>query len=97
MTKDCHLDAKELRSALSRAQQLAKRLGGDGKRRQDGGPWFCPLPENDNEPAAFLLAWKLDDNGVTLVASPHRLPWLEASCSNSADDETDAATARGAA
>src|SRR5258707_10512598 len=74
-----------LRNALARAQQLAKLLIDDEDVHE--GPFFCPLPENNCEPSAFLLAWKLDTNGTTFIASPYRLPWLDADCSDWVDDE----------
>jgi hypothetical protein len=76
----CPISPATLRDAWSYAQILATRIGWDGDLRE--GPYFCPLPESDGwgngESALFLLAWKMDDNGTTFVASPHRLPWLDA-------------------
>jgi|SRR6516164_6932518 hypothetical protein len=81
----CHHSAGKLEYALAHAQQLAKLLGWERDMRE--GPYFSPLPENDTDPAAFLLAWKQDNNGTTFVASPYRLPWLDKSCDDWASDE----------
>jgi hypothetical protein len=74
----CHFEVAELKGALAHAQRLARRMWWDGKLRQgDGGPYFCPLPENSFAPRLFLLAWKMDNNGTTYIAAPHRLAWLD--------------------
>ncbi|MGA8614265.1 MAG: hypothetical protein WB760_21835 [Xanthobacteraceae bacterium] len=25
----------------------------------------------------YMIAWKQDNNGMTFIVSPHKLPWLE--------------------
>jgi hypothetical protein len=66
--------ADQLRATLARAQKLAKLLNSDTKMRE--GVYFCPLPENDSEPSAFMH-----------IASPYRLPWLDKDCCDHVDDE----------
>jgi len=80
------LRPEQLYSALTQARKLAKLLGDDVSELREG-PYFCPLPENESESQAFMLAWKMDNNGTTFVASSHyRLPWLDKTCSDSVDD-----------
>jgi hypothetical protein len=81
----CQISVSDLCGAHVRARRLAKLLINDDNVRE--GPYFSPLPENDYGPTVFLLAWKLNNNGTTFIASPYRLSWLDKDCSDWADDE----------
>jgi hypothetical protein len=39
-----------------------------------------PDPDGWGPDNPFLLAWKQSNNGETFIASPYRLPWVEADC-----------------
>jgi hypothetical protein len=75
----------ELLEFWNKAQKLAWAQGWEGDIRggfgdSDGGPWFVPLPISEFDGAAFVIAWKQDNNGDTFVASPMPLPWLINDC-----------------
>jgi hypothetical protein len=76
--KWCPASPAELTATFNRARNLARQLdGGPGESlRNDEGPYLCPLPLDDCGSYSFLLAWKLENNGTTFIASPFALPWL---------------------
>jgi hypothetical protein len=65
----------------TRAFFLAKECGWEGDIRE--GPFVAALPSPGGIDALYVLAWKQDNNGDTMIASPVPLPWLEASGSTS--------------
>ncbi len=58
------------------AQIIAGEEGWEGDFR--GEPRVLWLPDENCFRHAFV--WKQDNNGMTFVVSPHRLPWLKPSC-----------------
>jgi len=61
-----------------KAQELARRVGWEGDIRD--GPYRTVLPDEKGGLPPVIIAWKQDNNGITFVASPYRLPWLDAEC-----------------
>jgi hypothetical protein len=82
----CAIRPQELHDGLAKARRLAKLLGDDVEDLREG-PYFAPLPHGGGYDGAFLLAWKRDANGITFVASPYRLPWLDKEDNRSIDSE----------
>jgi hypothetical protein len=71
------LTKKEFEDLYLKAQKIAKAFyGWDGDVRT--GPFISGIPAfpGDCSPQ-ILIGWKQDNNGITFVASPVRLTWLD--------------------
>lgn len=56
--------------------EIARSLGWQGDIRE--GPFVAGVPTFEiRNTSLFMVAWKQDDDGLTFIASPVRLPWLE--------------------
>ena len=56
------------------AFELARAKGWEGDTRQ--GPFIAGIPTGDYT-TGILIAWKQGNNGITFIASPFKLPWLD--------------------
>jgi len=56
------------------AFELARAKGWEGDTRQ--GPFIAGIPTGDYT-TGILVAWKQGNNGITFIASPFKLPWLD--------------------
>ena len=64
--------------AWSLARIGARELRWEGDIRTGEGPFVSMLPQTEpDRPTPFIIAWKQDNNGMTFIASPFRLLWLE--------------------
>lgn len=70
-----HRDADEWPRLWNQAQDAAGRQGGENDIRE--GPYVSVLPNPDGFCSEVIIAWKLNNNGTTFIASPFPLPWLE--------------------
>jgi hypothetical protein len=60
----------------AKAEAAAKKIGWEGDMRE--GPFVAGLPGRDGEgDGQIMIAWKQDNNGLTLIVSPYKLPWLD--------------------
>jgi len=58
------------------SMEIARSLGWQGDIRE--GPFIAGVPTFEiRNTSLFMVAWKQDDDGLTFIASPVRLPWLE--------------------
>ncbi len=58
------------------SMEIARGLGWRGDVRE--GPFIAGVPTFEiRNTSFFMVAWKQDDDGLTFIASPVRLPWLE--------------------
>lgn len=57
------------------AMREAKRIGWQGDIRDRCGPFYFSIPAELT--CRFGVAWKQDNNGDTVVASPFPMPWLD--------------------
>lgn len=58
------------------SMEIARSLGWQGDIRE--GPFVAGVPTFEiRNTSLFMVAWKQDDDGLTFIASPVRLPWLE--------------------
>lgn len=61
---------------IAHAEKVAQIAGWEGDYRQ--GPFFSGIPsESGNCSSETMIGWKQDNNGMTFIASPYRLPWLD--------------------
>lgn len=67
---------------LDEAFQLAHTLGWSGRAREV--PQMFSLPGMPADEAVYMIAWEQDD-GVSYIASPYPLPWLDAKASRTTD------------
>ena len=64
--------------AWTSARAGARELHWEGDIRPGEGPFVTMLPSAEpGVTTPFIIAWKQDNNGMTFIASPFRLPWLE--------------------
>lgn len=70
-------DPAEWAALWAEAKALAARIGWAGDIRE--GPFVTVLPERPGAggTAPVVIAWKQDRGGLTFVASPFPLPWIE--------------------
>lgn len=58
------------------AMDIARTLGWQGDIRE--GPFTAGMPTFEiRNTSLFLVAWKQANDGLTFIASPVRLPWLD--------------------
>ncbi len=58
------------------AQKAARDAGWEGDVRE--GPFIAGVPTFEiRNTSLFMVAWKQDEDGLTFIGSPVRLPWLE--------------------
>ncbi len=60
---------------LNEAFELARKHGWSGQ--VDAGPYVFALPTGASGPEVNIAAWSEGEAGITYIASPYPLPWLQ--------------------
>jgi len=58
------------------AKALVRNVGWEGDFREEPRVFFLPGDVRFD----YGFVWKQDNNGITFIATPHELPWLDRLC-----------------